>query len=545
MDTRTILLLLAGFLAGIVFSLLIKKQSSSTQPPRTHPEPSQKKERDTSVATTEGLQHSAVLASATKETSFPEKESSPSTIQEEKNSSIASSDQQRQIRSCDQPARIVITPEMEEALAALKKGHHIFIHGFAGTGKSTFIKAVKKAVEQAFIQGGVLIVAPTGIAAQNAEGATIHSIFEFRVEQNGDYVHTIPDCYRNEQLSPEKRNLLERTKLIIIDEISMVRADIFDCIVQTVQSINPRIQFCLVGDLEQLLPIINQKKIIPRRAFQGACYKSPSITSANCYNSLNLQHITFTHNFRQNETIFMSVLRRIRNKEITATDLNLLNKRARCCTGTSSAPPITLATKVKVVEKVNATFLSTLQNKKTYKAEYPKGSKPSMESMPPEHLTVGNNARVLFVKNNQPYWVNGTLGTLLSHNNAVMTVLLDSGETVQVSKEKFETYDYVINEVTEKIERKVVKWYRQFPLIPAWAITIHKAQGLSLDAVEINLAAPCFDDKQFYVAVSRCRKFHGLFFTKKITWKDIKISEYIPPRPAPPPSLSQSTGKLE
>ena len=444
----------------------------------------------------------------------------------------------------EEVSQFQLTDEMYEALEAVLDGRNVFIQGGAGTGKSTFIDYLERSFKEENPKKGVARVAPTGIAAQNIGGATINSFFGISFEKDEDWIYTLDNCWGGRHYK-SKVELLEQIHLVILDEVSMVRADKFDCIVGLLKSYSPEFQLVIVGDMQQLPPVA-QEELLPKGAFQDDVYSSTYATDSHCFDELNFKKVYFTRNFRQNEARFMKMVEQLRFCDISSELLASLNERAIQNTGTPEHPPLVLTAKNKVANRTNDEYSRLIPNKKNYEAKFPTflnasvdGAKPqkvygqasdediraihNSNPRPALNITLGVGSRVLFTENNVPLWVNGSLGTVIACEDDSIYVRLDEGgdrDIVTVGRVLYKQVTYH-NDYVAGRAKKYFRYYEQFPLMLAWAITIHKAQGLSLDSVEIDLSSGTFVKEQFYVAVSRCRRFGGLYFTHPVTEDDI------------------------
>lgn len=437
----------------------------------------------------------------------------------------------------------LLTAEMREALEAVRVGRNVFIQGGAGTGKSTFIDCLEEAFKKGNSQKGVARIAPTGIAAQNVKGATINSFFWIQYDKNEDWICTLENCWGG-KFYKRKAQLLKQTHLVILDEVSMVRADKFDCIVGLLEAYSPDFQIVIVGDMQQLPPVA-QEELLPEGAFRNEEYSSTLVTSAKCFNELNFKKIDFKKNFRQNESRFMKMVEKLRFSEVDDELIAGLNERVVGKVGRPEHPPLVLVAVNDVADRINNEKSALIENKKVYRALFPTFVPPITEGVdskkvygkfsekdfeniqnlnprPAIELALGKGSRVLFTDNNMPEWVNGSMGTIECCDEQSVHVRLDkSGTLVKVSRLLYEHVVYEADKNSGQLKR-CVRHYEQFPLMLAWAITIHKAQGLSLDSVEIDLSTGTFAKEQFYVAVSRCRYFEGLYFTHPVTEDDVR-----------------------
>jgi tetratricopeptide (TPR) repeat protein len=408
----------------------------------------------------------------------------------------------------------------------------VFLTGKAGTGKSTFLKYICEHTKKKFV-----VLAPTGIAAINAKGVTLHSFFKlpFRPLLPNDPDLSIKDgkIFDFLKYNKSKQKLISEIELIIIDEISMVRADIIDCIdrILRVYSKNMRAPFggkqlLFVGDVYQLEPVVpsDQKEIL------SLFYTSPFFFSAHVFKEINLVPIELQKTYRQTDPVFIRVLDKIRNNTAGKEELEVLN--TRCIP--DFAPKnedmyVTLATRRDHVDYINEKKLKELPGEEvvcrgSVEGEFPESSLPTQLK-----LSIKEQAQVIFIDNDHNRrWVNGTIG-MISKIDAEghVYVLLENGKEHLVEESVWNNYKYTYNEKEKRIEEKVIGTFRQLPLRLAWAITIHKSQGLTFSRAVIDLSGGVFTGGQTYVALSRSTSLEGLVLKWKITERDIFIRKEI------------------
>ena len=419
--------------------------------------------------------------------------------------------------------------EFQEALKLIKYTRQsIFLTGKAGTGKSTFLKYVCKNVKKRHI-----ILAPTGVAAINAGGCTLHSFFKL------PFYPLLPDdpnfSTRNGNLqkflkySTAHRKLIKEVELVIIDEISMVRADIIDFIdkVLRVYSQNMREPFggkqvMFVGDVFQLEPVIksDEKEILSK------FYRTPYFFSANIFNYIDIVSIEFKKVYRQKDKVFINVLDNIRTNKAGAYDLQHLNTRYnKDIEEKANDMYITLATRRDTVDFINEKKLAELPGDAfTFQGEI-KGDFPD-SSLPTQiDLVLKEGAQIIFIKNDyERRWVNGTIGTIsgIDDDGGIYVITEDGGE-FKVERDCWRNIRYTYNEEEKKIEEEELGIFIQYPIRLAWAITIHKSQGLTFSNVIIDLTGGVFAGGQTYVALSRCTSLDGIQLKKQITKGDIFV----------------------
>lgn len=423
--------------------------------------------------------------------------------------------------------------ELQNALQLVQFTHRsLFLTGKAGTGKSTFLHYIAQTTKKKYV-----ILAPTGIAAINVGGVTLHSFFKlpFHPLLPNDRRYSTQQLRNTFKYNSEIIKLIRELELIIIDEISMVRADIIDFIdkILRVYSHNMRIPFggkqlLLVGDVYQLEPVLKEEDWQLLQPY----YPSKFFFDAHVFRSFQLVCIELQKVYRQRDDKFISILDHIRTSTVTNTDLSLLNQQVGQRQPMDAHQlSITLSTRRDTVDYINSLHLSKLPGDATIlhgsiDGEYPENNLPT-----PIELEVKTGAQILFIKNDrEKRWVNGTLGTIIGigdEEDGKIYVRTEQGEDVDVEQEVWNNVRYTYNQKEQKVEEEILGSFQQFPLRLAWAITIHKSQGLTFNQVKIDLSGGVFAGGQTYVALSRCRSLKGIALQEPVKKEDIYVNQEV------------------
>ena len=430
----------------------------------------------------------------------------------------------------DTPSQIDLeNEEMQKALQIIQfTRRSLFLTGKAGTGKSTFMRHIAATIKKKHI-----ILAPTGIAAINAGGSTLHSFFKlpFHPLLPTDKRYSARNIRDTLKYNGEKTKLLREVELIIIDEISMVRADIIDFIDKVLRIYNRNMrepfggkQLLLVGDIYQLEPVIKEDERQLLRPFYPSCF----FFDAHVFREMQLIAVELKKVYRQRDAQFISLLDHIRTSQVSDTDLRLLNARVNAEIGTEEGRlSITLSGRRDTVDYINEKQLNTLPDQPTIFYGHIEGEFPESSLPKPIELEVKTGAQVLFIKNDKERrWVNGTLGTIIGfgdEEDGIIYVRTEDGRDFDVEREIWSNVRYTFNEKEQKIEEEEIGSYQQFPLRLAWAITVHKSQGLTFNNVKIDFTGGVFAGGQTYVALSRCTSLQGISLQEPIRRENIFV----------------------
>lgn len=441
-------------------------------------------------------------------------------------------------------ATIESNPQAELAFRFITEtNQHVFLTGRAGTGKTTFLHRVR---EECMKQ--LAVVAPTGVAAINAKGVTIHSLFQL------PFGNLMPDqqskLLGQRKLSKEKQRVLQSLDLLIIDEISMVRADVLDAIDWTLRRFrNPLkpfggVQLLMIGDLHQLPPVVRDQDVHVMRQH----YETPYFFSCLALKKAGVQTIELTKIYRQRDEVFVKLLNEVRENRMTPQVLEQLNSRFReNIEPGSEAGVITLTSHRNTATQLNSDRLAALKGKvHTYKAKvngkFPEHAYPTEAVL---ELKVG--AQVMFVKNDLPperAYYNGKIGIIVEIDSEGLVHVRCDGDAfpIKVGVVNWENKKYKLDEKTKEVDEALEGSFSQVPLRLAWAITIHKSQGLTFDKVIID-AQSAFAHGQVYVALSRCRTFEGIQLLSQIQSKSVRtdrdVNDYTQSQQDNPPSETE------
>jgi hypothetical protein len=413
------------------------------------------------------------------------------------------------------------TPQLKLAHDFIQyTGANIFLTGKAGTGKTTFLKRLREHSPKRMI-----VTAPTGVAAINAGGVTLHSFFQLPF---GPQVlpKTNPDSVSGRSVdinkfNREKINIIRSLDLLVIDEISMVRADLLDAVDRVLRRYKNRykpfggVQLLMIGDLQQLAPVVKDDDWeILKQQYETPYFFSSQALANTQFISIELQHI-----FRQSDERFIGVLNKIRDNRLDHDALEILNSRyLPDFDPDKNEGYITLTTHNLQANRINTLKMSAIKAPETTFTAEITGLFPEYSYPTDSVLLLKPGAQVMFVRNDvsrEKRFYNGKIGTITSIEEDIVYVTCPDGEEIATEPVEWHNYTFTIDEKTEEITENLIGTFKQMPLKPAWAITIHKSQGLTFEKAVIDANA-AFAHGQVYVALSRCRTLEGMVLSSPI-----------------------------
>jgi len=411
--------------------------------------------------------------------------------------------------------KIEINDEFKQAYDLIDKGGDcVFITGKAGSGKTTFLRHYMTRANKKTV-----VLAPTGIAALNCGGATVHSFFNFK-----------PDITLSKI---KKKNLPEesiykKVETIIIDEASMLRCDILDCVDKFLRLNREKqhepfggVQIVFIGDLKQLPPVVNKWE---QDIFESV-YSSPYFLSADSLNKCILHTVEFKKVYRQNDPDFIALLNAVRDGKITDKDIAELNKKVQNHV-LDKLMTVYLTTTNKKAASINEKYLSKIESEEMIFMAGVENIEEDSKDLPTEReLLIKKGAQVMMVNNDsKDRWVNGSIGLvedIKQGDKTLIRVKFPSGRIESVEPYKWELFKYKWNSELGQIETESAGFFKQYPLKLSWAVTIHKSQGKTFDNVIIDMERGSFAPGQLYVALSRCTSFDGIMFARPLTKRDV------------------------
>ena len=416
---------------------------------------------------------------------------------------------------------------------------NIFLTGKAGTGKTTFLRNLAKNTYKRLV-----ILAPTGVAAINAGGQTIHSFFQL------EFGPQIPDknVLQYQKFSSVKLKIIRSLDLLVIDEISMVRADLLDSVDNVLRRVRRNekpfggLQVLMIGDIHQLAPVAKEEEwALLRDYYKSVYFFDSQVLSKAPYCCIELEHI-----YRQEDRTFIDILNKVRNNRLDAESLRILNSHYHPDFNPDDAEGyITLMTHNRQVDDINESKLNALKTKSLTFDAVVTGNFPEMSYPTKAELELKVGAQVMFVKNDpspEKMYFNGRIGRIVAYDEDEGLQVQCGYDVISVTPVTWKNFEYSINEETKEIEEKEVGSFTQIPLKLAWAITIHKSQGLTFDKVILD-ASLAFAHGQVYVALSRCTSLEGLVLKARLSqsglFNDLTINQFVQALPQREPTEEQ------
>ena len=422
------------------------------------------------------------------------------------------------------PLKLDLNEHFFKALGIMEDtDRNVFVTGRAGTGKSTLLQHFRNSTKKA-----LAVIAPTGVAAVNVKGQTIHSFFNFKIDVTPDTV---------KKIKPRDKSIYKNLDAIVVDEISMVRADILDCIDIFLRIHGKKkslpfggIQMIFIGDLYQLPPVVRYRE----RAVFSEYYRSPYFFDSKVFsNGLDMEFIELEKVYRQKDGRFLNILNAIRNNSATDDDFTAINSRHIPDFEGNEKFYICLTTTNELADNINQKKLSEIKGKEYKYHGIVDGDFEAKDLPTAEDITVKVGAQVMLLNNDSSgRWINGSIGKVveiekIKNEPDVIWVELSDGERVDVAPYTWEMYEFNYERSKNRVVSEVTGRFTQYPIKFAWAVTIHKSQGLTFERVIIDIGRGTFSHGQLYVALSRCTNLDGIILRKPIMKKHIFMDRRI------------------
>ncbi|RJQ59275.1 MAG: AAA family ATPase [Stygiobacter sp.] len=411
---------------------------------------------------------------------------------------------------------IEINDDFKLALSIIDgDGKSIFITGKAGTGKSTLLKYFRATTKK-----NIVVLAPTGLAAINVDGQTIHSFFKFP-----------PTFIEANKIRPLRdKEVVKKLDIVVIDEVSMVRADLMDGIDLSLQLNRNNnlpfggVQMVFIGDLFQLPPIVKDQEL---KEYFAEHYGSPYFFSAKVFNKINIHMLELNKIYRQTDNEFIGFLNQIREKKINGISLTKFNQRVKPNGEYDRNSYVTLTPTNAVANEINQEYLERINSQALMYYAHKEGKFEVNAYPTEEELKLKVGAQVILIKNDKDKrWVNGTICKISNLSSSQIFVNIE-GHTCEVKRELWENIEYYFDREKNKIEERIIGSFEQYPLRLAWALTIHKSQGQTFSKVIVDMGNGAFAHGQTYVALSRCTSIEGLILRKPLEYKDIILDDTV------------------
>ncbi len=422
--------------------------------------------------------------------------------------------------------KIKISKDFKRAFQLMNETDlHLFLTGRAGTGKSTLLTYFRKHTKKQ-----IAILAPTGVAALNVKGQTIHSFFGFKPSVTKETVR---------RAKKDQLDMFDKLEAIVIDEISMVRADLLDCVDRALRLNRAKpdipfggVQMIFIGDLYQLPPVLTDQE----RFIYEMMYQSPYFFSAYALGDFDITVVELKKVYRQKDKDFVNLLNRVRDNQLLSDDLDVWNGRHDPFFDPEEhGEAVHLTTTNKMAQLRNDFELRRLEGEEWEFKGVTSGEFDSRRVPAPATLKLKAGSRVMFTCNDvHRRWVNGSIGTVVSvkkdrplAKHPTVRVELTTGDEVRVEPHTWNTYTHVLNQSNGDVETSPIGSYTQFPLMLAWAVTIHKSQGKTFDKVLVDVGYGTFAHGQLYVALSRCTTLKGITLRKPFRAKDVILDDRV------------------